>query len=187
GWAYTGNESHYLNDPTGARRMWPFAVTRVIDIAAMERDRAQLWAEADARYKAGERWWIDASLEAEIDLAAKGAVAERYDEEVWAERIEQHLLADATGATRSDGIPGTWREGYTAADVLRYLGFPDERMKQTDKNRVGNVVRRLGYLTKTMRVNGVRGERYYLPERLKITPFDYVRMAEEAAKSAQEQ
>jgi predicted P-loop ATPase len=50
----TGNRNDYLRDPTGARRFWPVAVVRDIDIAALEEVRDQLWAEAVSRYE----WWL---------------------------------------------------------------------------------------------------------------------------------
>ena len=55
----TTNEHEYLQDPTGGRRFWPVECS-VIELAALERDRDQLWAEAVARYKGAERWHLDA-------------------------------------------------------------------------------------------------------------------------------
>ena len=51
----TTNETTYLKDPTGDRRWWPVRCA-TIDIDALQRDRAQLFAEATHRYQAGERW-----------------------------------------------------------------------------------------------------------------------------------
>lgn len=42
----TVNEGGYLKDPTGARRFWPLEVSEPVNIADLQRDRDQLWAEA---------------------------------------------------------------------------------------------------------------------------------------------
>lgn len=58
------NKSHYLVDLTGNRRFWPVTCGDV-DLEALARDRDQIWAEAVARFNAGNRrgdnghhWWF---------------------------------------------------------------------------------------------------------------------------------
>jgi predicted P-loop ATPase len=53
----TTNDLQWHGDHTGGRRYWPFVITRV-ELERITADRAQLWAEALHRYKAGESWWI---------------------------------------------------------------------------------------------------------------------------------
>jgi predicted P-loop ATPase len=70
----TTNEAAYLRDPTGNRRFWPVHCAD-IDLAALERDRAQLWAEAVHRYKAGEPWHLGADVS---EIATTEQEARRY-------------------------------------------------------------------------------------------------------------
>ncbi len=50
-------------DVTGNRRFWPFTSTGQIDVAAIERDRDQLWAEAAELYHRHVQWWLPPKIE----------------------------------------------------------------------------------------------------------------------------
>lgn len=83
----TTNEHQYLKDPTGNRRFWPVpcTVVRVADLAA---DRDQIWAEAVARYRAQEPWWLT-----DIDhvVQAEAIQSDRAEGDAWAEPIDRWL------------------------------------------------------------------------------------------------
>jgi predicted P-loop ATPase len=80
--------SGYLRDQTGARRFWPIACGR-IDIEAIERDRAHLWAEAVEMYAMARTWWID---EAEAKIVV-GIQEDRTDDDIWTTVVEDWLRA----------------------------------------------------------------------------------------------
>ncbi|MDO3547177.1 VapE domain-containing protein [Ralstonia pseudosolanacearum] len=79
-------DGRYLSDTTGGRRFWPVQV-RSADVEALKADRDQLWAEAVARYWAGEHWW----LTDEVEILAKQQQADRQESNPWAEHVERFL------------------------------------------------------------------------------------------------
>ncbi|WP_052383998.1 VapE domain-containing protein [Litchfieldella xinjiangensis] len=89
----------YLSDPTGGRRFWPVVCVRV-DIERMQTEREQLWAEAVARYRQGEPWWLDSATEA----VAREEQAARQIENPWEERVCQFI--DELPPTRAGGCWG---------------------------------------------------------------------------------
>lgn len=82
--AGTTNKDDWQKDETGGRRFWPIRVG-TIDVAAISRDRDQLWAEAVHLYRQGERWW----LEGAIADQAEAEVAERRADDPWRADIAQ--------------------------------------------------------------------------------------------------
>jgi putative DNA primase/helicase len=66
----TTNDNDYLRDATGSRRFWPVRCKRA-DVAWIEANRAQIWAEAAAREEFGEGIWF---TEPEVIRPAHGGV-----------------------------------------------------------------------------------------------------------------
>jgi predicted P-loop ATPase len=97
--AGTVNPDTYLRDETGNRRFWPLRCG-TIDIAALARDRDQLWAEAVHRFRAGAIWWID---DPELLAEAREEQDRRYQADAWDDLIEHWLTHDIR--TVSDGYP----------------------------------------------------------------------------------
>lgn len=71
----------YFTDVTGNRRFLPINVT-VLDEEGLRRDRDQLWAEAVARVKGGEPWYVSDADEAKMtsDAQEDRLVADPWDE-----------------------------------------------------------------------------------------------------------
>jgi Virulence-associated protein E len=134
----TTNGSEYLADETGNRRFWPVATDK-IDIAALERDRDQLWAEATAAEATGEALTIDPALWGE---AAERADA-RLPDDPW-----QDILASVEGMPNAGGsieqIDGEIR--VTPEFLLDgVLGFNRARVRVGDSKRLADVMKRLGW------------------------------------------
>lgn len=108
----TTNEHAYLRDSTGGRRFWPLIVTSV-DIPGLSAARDQLFAEAVARYRAGDHWWPDQAFEAEF---IKPEQTKRFEGDPWEERIKAWLEGGAS--VDHNGIP-----------VINQFGIQETREK----------------------------------------------------------
>lgn len=106
----TTNEADYLDDPTGARRFWPVAVTTAADMRAIERDREQIWAEAVECYRRWEtehqayedhpdQWW----LTPEEEKLARAEADKRAPSDAVSEVLD-HWVARQKPERREDGF-----------------------------------------------------------------------------------
>lgn len=149
------NPDTYLRDETGNRRFWPIRVGD-IDIAALARDRDQLWAEAYARYVDGAIWWLE---DRELIAAAKVAQDERYQGDAWDERIDQWLEYDLSIG------PNTLRhepiEDISIGEILLgALSLEPAKWTRSDQMRVSAYLKRTGWERYNSRDNGLRAWRY---------------------------
>jgi predicted P-loop ATPase len=137
----TTNEDSYNTDATGGRRYWPFKVTRPIDIAAIEQDRDQLWAEAVHCYRAGEPWYLD---EPALNKIANEQQSRRFKPSPWLAPISGFI----TGKTE-----------VTVAVILEdCVKVPTERQSQRDMNEVVRCLQHLGWRSRQVRrTDGTRG------------------------------
>lgn len=147
------NDSTYLRDSTGNRRFWPVACGRTgpIDVEALGAARDQLWAEATARYRAGERWYLDDDGLVE---AARDAQEERHLRDEWESLISSYIHSPQTGL-----------RGYvTLHEVLADAVKLDKaRWSQTEQTRVAKALVRLGWTRRQARLPDGRREWRYAP------------------------
>jgi putative DNA primase/helicase len=145
--AGTTNELQYLEDTTGARRIWPVRCSR-LDRDGLEAVRDQLWAEARWCWGRDHAWWP----ETDGDHATLAAAAdERRIDDPWA-GLAQGWLADQA-ATRAE---------LTTGDVLRKLEIPPHQQTRREEMRAARVLRLAGWVAQRRRVDGARS-RIWLP------------------------
>lgn len=122
--AGTTNKDDWNQDETGARRFWPIACRRV-NLDYLAEAREQLFAEAVAAFKAGEKWWLVPGDEAEHEQRS------RFDADPWAATIDEWL----TGRTR------------VAAEAIATdcLGFDIKNVDRGIHKRLAKILRSLGF------------------------------------------
>jgi predicted P-loop ATPase len=127
--AGTTNKTVYLKDETGGRRFWPVACA-AIDVEGLAQARDQLFAEAVALYRAGEKHWPDADFERKF---FKPQQDKRQEEDPWHTTVAEAL--EATSATK-----------FTVSWIARTcLGFDgDSRIGKAEQNRITIILNDLG-------------------------------------------
>jgi Virulence-associated protein E len=138
----TTNQDKYLQDDTGNRRFIPIRVRGSIDIAQLQQERDQLFAEAVALYKKRQSWWQYPVLETRIAQEA------RYVGDPWIEQVKDTLVR------LSQGQPP---QPITAASVMNGMGVPVAQQNRSMSTRVGVALRKLGGVSKTRWVGGMSG------------------------------
>jgi hypothetical protein len=110
--------SKYLKDESGGRRFWPVACGNILNLAALERDRDQLWAEAVHRYKKGEKWWL---TEQDLIDAVTEEQEARYRKDEWEDLIATWLqnLADTSIAEILTSVIKKEPAFWTHSDSIR--------------------------------------------------------------------
>jgi len=136
----------FLGDRTGNRRFWYVPVDRTktaqVDVAALEDERDQLWAEALAMFAAGERWHFENSaLEEALEEAqdnAQGAV------DVWASLVNAWLYTEAPPF-------------FTVPEVAKLaIGLENARLSRTEERRISLCLAKAGCKSANRRRGGVQ-------------------------------
>jgi predicted P-loop ATPase len=124
----TTNKQAYLRDETGGRRFWPVS-TSSIDIAALKRDRDQVFAEAVRMYRNGVPWWPDRAFEQQHITIEQEA---RFEHDAWEENVEKYLVSAAEKVT----------VGQVARDAL---AIENRHLGRAEQNRIVAILERLGW------------------------------------------
>jgi predicted P-loop ATPase len=146
-WGST-NGDRYLRDETGGRRFLPIKTGR-IDVAGLERDRDQIFAEAVRLYEGGAAWWF---ANPKALLAAQNEQRERLLDDPW-----ENNVADII----SSAPDNPERPGVSIPQILSALNIPVDRRTQVDANRVARILQSKGLHRFQVRaVDGRREWRY---------------------------
>lgn len=126
-----GPKCNYLMDVEGNRRFWP-VFTRDIKLAALKKDRNQLFAEAYHYFLRGKPWHLDTP---ELVKDQKREVALRLHRDLWADVISDWMASDLA----SDVVT-------TKKVALQAIGLSARQLTGRDiSNRIAVVMGRLGY------------------------------------------
>jgi predicted P-loop ATPase len=139
--AGTTNQKRYLRDMTGNRRFWPVPVGEVVDVERLRQWRDQLFAQAYAEVRAGERWWPTRAEEAEHFQPQQDAriVADPWLDEL-PKRVSEAKFMD--------------RSSFTTAEILGVLGVSADKI-----DGAGQMARRVEAIMMTLGWSHVRERR----------------------------
>ena len=146
----TTNEDDYLRDSTGNRRMLPVRA-RVIDLDGLTKVREQLLAEAAVEWKKDSRHECLFMPRSLWGTAAE-EVEKRYTPDPWEEAIRDYIAGDGAAAEAMDRVTGQ--------ELLEAVGVSIVNSQRQHLNRVGSIMRRLGWKKAVYRVKGKNTKGY---------------------------
>jgi putative DNA primase/helicase len=126
--------------------------SRRIDTDGIRDARDQLWAEALARYREGEKWWLE---DLEIVQTAIEEQRGRYIEDVWQEKV----IAYAKEVSEQCG-DGTRAGTVSISEILGRMGMETQRQDQSAANRVARCLKVGGWKRTYVGPRGAREWRY---------------------------
>ncbi len=133
--AATTNAVEYLKDWTGNTRFWPLAIGDRIDLDGLAEARDQLWAEAVALYRMGERAYPTAEQERELFKPEQDRRLIVHPwQDIVAEYVNGHTRAVTVREIMHDAlkidlsrINPQGSEAQRVGQILHGLGFSKER------------------------------------------------------------
>jgi predicted P-loop ATPase len=141
----TTNQDKFLLDETGNRRMLPIEL-RDIDTSSVAKIMPQLYAEALHLYRAGEKLYITDNNALAI---ANQIQYDRFKNDEMEDTIVEWL----------DNIPEDCKD-FVSKEKVQVNDILIHCLKETPSkarglsNRIGNILRRLGYTAKSYRIDG---------------------------------
>lgn len=146
--AGTVNERGYLTDGTGNRRFWPLSVLERVDVAAILRDRAQLWAEANRLEADG----VSQVLPQQLWAAAGKKQAEQTTDDPWVDDLRRFLLTRWSdheewlkSPVEGEPEPPHPKRVLNRELLTTALGVPRERQTRQQSQRLRQAMERLGW------------------------------------------
>jgi len=124
----TTNKDDWNRDETGARRFWPIRCAGLVRLDVLAENRAQLFAEAVATYRAGATWW---EMPAERTGQEQRA---RFDADPWLGQIASYTQM--------------MRETSTNEVLLGCLHYSIREITRLEQMRVASCLRVLGWTNK---------------------------------------
>jgi putative DNA primase/helicase len=133
------NQQQWITGEYGTRRFWPIWVDK-IDLAAIEKDRDQLWAEAYRYFQSGEQWHLVEGMTGEAEQAQR----ERRSSDPWARMITRwcrHPYNRSAGMS----IESTSERVFLAEVLEHCIGLPPAQWRAGEGARAESILRGLGY------------------------------------------
>lgn len=134
-------------DSTGGRRFWPVVCSGAIDVDRIERDRAQIWAEAfEWIARPGFQWWLTPEMEAHREVLTR----ERTHADTWGEIITKWLEDPTiTETVHGELVVGKFlTDGVVSTDEIlaHALDVPKSQRDRGRQMRVGEIMHGAGFV-----------------------------------------
>jgi predicted P-loop ATPase len=143
--AATSNSSTWNRDDTGGRRWWPLTCGKVW-AEEIKAARDQLWAEARDRYFAGETWYIDDALLAQV---AEGEQEDRTVEDPLTRAVLDEI---------------SFRPSVSTAELMTQLSIPKDKQKTAEAMRFAAILTKAGWTRRKTRIGKSSVWRFYPPK-----------------------